>query len=101
MSNAVQQEEGAARFTVILSKELKAKVEGFHDTYKISQGAVIEVLLENMDMNVLGKHFEARQHNKVSKRGSKRQIIEKMKGMTPDQLAAIEAHIASLAAKKE
>jgi len=90
MSNEQVGQDGAARFTVILSKELKAKVESFHDTYKISQGDVIEVLVAQADAAIMGKHFEAKRDSKVELRGkmseTKKALLDKIKDLSPEAL---------------
>lgn len=91
-------EKGITRYTLILPQLHKIKIETIAKTYKISQGAVIEVLLDNMDVEKLTSAFEAKNEDKGSRKGSKRQIIEKMKDLKPEQLAEIAAHIAKITA---
>jgi len=98
MSKEFYKDKGLTRYMMVLPQIQKDKIEKVAKSFKISQGAVLEVLLDNMDLNALDQFFAAKREAKNSNKGSKRQIIEKMKGLKPEQLAEIEAHIAKVAA---
>ncbi len=92
-------EKGMARYTMILGPAHKDKIENVAKTYGISQGNVIEVLLDQMDESLLGSYFEAKKTVKGTRQGAKGAIVAKLKGLTPEQLRAAEAYIASLSAQ--
>lgn len=90
------EEKGMVRYTMILPKVHKDKIETVAKTYKITQGEVIEVLLDQMSVSLLGTHFEAKKESKGSNKSSKRSVIEAMKGLTKQQLLEVEKAIAEM-----
>lgn len=96
MATDFYKEKDMTRYTLILPKPHKEKIEKLAKVYHISQGAVIEVLLDNMDDVALTKHFETRRQAKGTHKGSRRQIIEAMKNLTPDQLKALATNISQM-----
>ena len=88
-------EKGMTRYTMILSKTHKEKIENVAKTYGITQGNVVEVLLDQMNVSLLGTHFETKRGAKSSRQGAKGAIVAKLKDMTPEQLKKVEAAIAA------
>jgi len=88
-------DKDVARYTMVLSEPHKDKLKKVSKTYGISQGEVVEVLLDQMNLGLLGGHFEAKRKSKTSDRISQRAVIEQLKGLTPEQLKAVEAAIAA------
>lgn len=79
------------RWTVVLPQAYKNKVEDFASKHRITQGEVLEVLLDQINVEVIGSHFEAKRENKVAQRGkmseTKKVLMEKLKDMSPDEIA--------------
>lgn len=89
-------DKDVSRYTLILSETHKEKLKKVAKTYSITQGEVVEVLLDQMNLGLLGGHLEAKRKTKTSDRVSQRSVIEQLKGLTPEQLKAAEAAIAAL-----
>lgn len=96
MSTGFYEEKGMARYTMILPREHKDKIAAVAKSFKISQGEVVEVLLEEMEVSMLRSRFEAKRNAKRSNKSSRREILEKMKGLTPEELKAVEETIVKL-----
>lgn len=88
------EEKGMARQMVIMSQESKATLKDVAKTYRLSQGELIDVLLENAVWDSLTTQMEAKRNEKVSSRVKKVSMAKKLEGLTPEQLAAVEAIIA-------
>jgi len=88
-------EKGMSRYTLILSEAHREKLKKVAKTYNITQGEVVEVLLDQMNLGLLGGHLEAKRKSKTSDRVSQRTVIEELKGLTPEQLMAVKAAIAA------
>lgn len=79
------------RYTVVVGKLAQARLASIAKQFKISQGAVMEVMIDNVDVQVLEDQFKARREQKVQSRGSKTELLEKMKKLTPEQRAYLES----------
>jgi hypothetical protein len=80
------------RFTIIVTKEHRVKLNKFAKSYKITQGEVVEVLLDYLERNedLLRSHFEAKREVKVDGRGKKSELFDRFKKLTPEQIALLE-----------
>lgn len=87
------EEKGYVRQMVILPKAHKDKMKKLAKVYGISQGAVVEVLLDKMNLNTLGPYFEEKHKSKSGGKTTKTELVKKMKDLTPEQIAAIEVII--------
>lgn len=83
-------DKGKLRYTVITTEQHREKLNKIAKTYRISQGDVIEVLLDQANLGLLGHHFDAKRESKSDGKLTKTELMKKMKGLTPEQLAAIE-----------
>lgn len=87
-------DKGLIRHMIVISELDRAKLKKVAKHYSIKQGDVVSVLLEQMNLATIGKHFEAR---RVALKGeaktTKTELVKKMKDLTPEQMAAIEAII--------
>jgi hypothetical protein len=94
---------GMTRYTLILPEVYKAKIETIAKQYKLTQGQVIEVMLDQMlDENEIAPFFIARAETKTdgrSKGTPKKKILESMKDLSSEQLAIIEAQISAMKAQ--
>lgn len=88
-------DKDVSRYTIVMSDGHKEKLKKVAKTYGITQGDVVEVLLDQMNLGLLGGHLEAKRKVKTSDRVSQRAVIEQLKGLTPEQLKAVEAAIAA------
>jgi hypothetical protein len=92
--------KGQVRYTVLLSNAHRAKIDQLTETFKLSQGDIIEVLLDHVDEVALKSPFEAKKANKVDGRGKvtgvKGEILAELKDMTPEQLETLKKQIAGI-----
>lgn len=87
----MQNEDQVARFTISVNKSHQRTLAELAKKYKISQGEVVEVMLDNADMDEMEAHFTKRRNEKVDLRsGADKVMITKIKTLTPAQLALIE-----------
>lgn len=84
------EQKGMVRHTIILTEANKTKLKETAKTYKITQGDVVEVLLDQMDLNQIGPHFEVRHAGKDTGKTSKSELVKKLTAASPETLAAIE-----------
>lgn len=89
------EKKGMARYTLILTETHKTKLKGVATAYGISQGDVVEILLDQMNTNHLDPFLKAKRNSKIDGRSpgglTQTAVIKKFKGATPEQLAAIAA----------
>jgi len=94
MSNndiTTEQPEGKdrQRFSIELGDEHRRQLAGYAKSYKLSQGEVLEVLLDRMTLdNELGVALTARREQKVAARSPKKELYQQLKNLTPAQIAA-------------
>ena len=84
-------EKGKVRYTLILDEKAKDKLLNVAKTYRITQGEVLEVLLNQLNLGLMGQHFEAKRLAKDDGKTSKTELSKMMRDATPEQLAAIQA----------
>lgn len=95
--------KGMARYTLIIGKEHKDKLDSFASKFGISQGNVVEVLLDQANQEVLAPFFNTKagmggRGRKASKTATQRDLIKMLKGMTPEQLEAAQKSIQAVKA---
>lgn len=98
------EEKGMVRYTMILPKAYKEKIEQIAKAFKITQGEVVEVLLDQSDINPSGAFdaaFVEKRASKATKKSSKRGIIADMKNLSPEDLAVVAEAIAKVKAEKK
>lgn len=85
--------KGMVRHMVILTEKHRDKLKKIAKTYGIKQGDVVEVLMDTADLARIGSQLEAKK--KATKGGTttKTELVKKMKDLTPEQIAQIEAII--------
>lgn len=93
------EEKGMKRHMLIMSKEHHAKLKTLAKQFKLTQGEVAEVMLDQIDVDGLMPHMEAKRKAKKSGAGvtTKTELVKKMKDLTPEQIAAIEKILAASA----
>jgi hypothetical protein len=62
-------------------------------TFNLTQGEIVEVMLDQINLNQIGGYFESKKAEKNNGKSTKTDLVKKMKGLTTGQLAAIEAII--------
>ncbi|MDR9847040.1 hypothetical protein [Herbaspirillum huttiense] len=93
-------EQKKSRYTIEISPEHQAKLAATAKQHKLSQGEVIEVLLELIDPAVHDPALAKRREEKVVERTAKRaaeapkkEVLAKFKSLSPEQQAALLANI--------
>lgn len=77
------------RFSIELGDDHRDVLAGTAKTYKVTQGEVIEVLLDRMTHdNGLCAALAAKREEKVAARRPKKDLMDQLKNLTPAQLAA-------------
>ena len=96
---------GLTRYTLILPETHKTAIETLAKRHKITQGQIIEVLLENMpDEEILAPFFRHKAETKTdgrSKKHPKRELLKDMKDLTLEQLAQLAAQVAQMKGEKQ
>lgn len=99
MTNPVTEEKTTDRYTVVLPVQYKEKITTLAKQHKISQGEVLEVLLDKMEPDMLGHHFDAKREAKVAHRAEnstvRKQLLTKIKNLPPEELAKLLAVVAA------
>jgi hypothetical protein len=84
-----QKDKHTTRSAVCLTEAHRYKVAKIAKTYRITRGEVIEVMLDQLNLDVLGPHFQTKRKFKESVRLTQASVIKKFKGATAEQLAEI------------
>lgn len=85
------EQDKQTRYTVVVDKLAQTRLASIAKQFKISQGAVMEVMIQNVDVQALEEQFKARREKKVQSRGSKTELLQKIKKLTPEQKAYLES----------
>lgn len=85
--------KGYVRHMVILPVEYKERLKSIAKKYKVTQGEVVEEMLNIFDKTELPNVLEERRAAKTSGRTTKTELLKRMKGLSQDQIEAIEAII--------
>lgn len=88
------EQKGMVRHMLILPETHKQKLKKIAGVYGLTQGEVVEVMLDQINLNMIGGHFEAKKTSKGAGKSTKADLIKKMKALTPAQMKAIEAILA-------
>jgi len=86
-------EEKGKRYAIVVEQTVQEKLAKIAKTYKISQGAVVETLMDSADMSKLEEAFKARREAKVAGRTGKTAILKRLSKLTPEQLEALAAQL--------
>jgi hypothetical protein len=79
------------RHMITLPEQQKEKLKKLSKDFHLTQGEIVDVLLEQIDLSLMGQHFEARRNGKLSGRSIQTDLIKKMKGLSQEQIAAIQS----------
>ena len=85
------EERGLVRHMVILSPEHREILKTEAKKVKLTQGELLEVLLDNADFTALAGKLKEKKEGKTAGKLTKNDLLKRMKGLTPEQLAAIDA----------
>jgi transcriptional regulator with XRE-family HTH domain len=77
------------RFALVVDQDVRDVINTVAKKYKISQGAVIQVLFDNVDMKQLDQAFVAKREHKVEFRGKKKTLMGKLAKLPPEELARL------------
>jgi predicted DNA-binding ribbon-helix-helix protein len=98
-------ENGLIRASFNMAETHKDAIEALAKKHKITQGQVIEVLLEQMrGEEELASFFKLKAETKTdgrSKKHPKRELLKDMKDLTPEQLAQLAAQVAQMKGEKQ
>lgn len=87
--------DARTRFSIDLNERHRDALAAIAKSYKITQGEVIEVLLDRADTtgdHLLGAALMAKRTSKVARRAPKKELYKQFKNLTPEQLqVALEA----------
>lgn len=84
--------EDTKRYTIVLSAAHQDKLAAVAKQFKISQGEVIEELLDHAaGLESMAERFTARREEKVAGRTSKKELLGKLKSLPAEELAALLA----------
>jgi hypothetical protein len=89
-ANTPNAPDDTKRYSVIINTAAQKRLGSIAKQFKISQGAVLEVLIDKADLDALTPELEARREAKTSTRSSKAALMEKLATLTPEQLAFLE-----------
>ena len=85
------EQKGMVRHTLILSEAHKKQLKELSKTAGITQGDLIEVLIDFAVANDLSEAFETKRNSRSDGRTTlKSALTKKLKDLSPEQLAAIE-----------
>lgn len=94
---------GMSRYTLILGKQHKEKLGQLAKKYRITQGSVIEAFLDSADLAAMEPHFQAKETKgggRVTQPVTQRDLINSLKGMSAEEMAAAQAAIAAIKTKE-
>jgi hypothetical protein len=83
--------KGMVRRTIILSENHFKKLKDSAKQVRLTQGEVLEVLLDNADFDALAGQFQVKRQSKQGGRQVDSALVKKMKGASPEKLAQIQA----------
>lgn len=89
-----ENEAADTRHMLVVGEVHKAKLKKLSKHFRLTQGEIVGVLLDKLDLSRMTPHFEELRNSKVDSRTSKSAILTRMKDLSQDQLAAIERLIA-------
>lgn len=89
----IYERRGEVRHMIVMKMSVREKIKNLAKAYRVQQGDVIDVVIENMDLTKVGPALEARRE--VKAKPKKTEIAKKIRGLSPEKLAQIEAIIES------
>lgn len=93
MANKETQEQLGKRFAIVVGADIQDRLNVIAKEHKISQGAVVGVLMDNANLHELAPHFKTKRSEKVNSRGSKTAIANRIAKLSPEQLEKILAQL--------
>jgi hypothetical protein len=78
------------RFTVVINAEAQERLAELAKHFKLSQGQVLEVLIDQVDLATLAHAFKARREEKVQTRATRRALRNTLETLTPAQRELLE-----------
>lgn len=78
------------RHSIVLTAVARESLSIIAKQYKITQGEVVEAFLDNMEPAVMAPIFGKIRDDKVAARTPKRDLMAKLRNLTPEQLIALE-----------
>jgi hypothetical protein len=93
MTEDTETKEAEKRYSIIVGKEVQERLASIAKEYKISQTDVVLTLVENTDLEAMAPKFKAKREDKVKSRGSKSAVLERLKGLSPEQLEKLLANL--------
>lgn len=89
----------SVRYTIDLDPAARERLSKLAKAYQLTQGEVIEVLVEDIDTpepdTFLDKMLKSKRQEKVEGRVKKRKLMGVLRKMSPEQLADLEAMAAA------
>lgn len=85
------EERGMIRHMVIITPDHRERLKAESKKVGLTQGEFMEVLLDNLDFTTLDEQFKAKKAGKNDGKLTKAELLKKMKDLTPEKLAAINA----------
>ena len=79
--------QGITRHMLLIRNSQLTVLKDLAKEFRIKQGEVVEVLVDNMDREALRAAFEAKRGDAGVTRNS---LVKQLKDMTPEQLAELE-----------
>ena len=92
-SQGFYEQQGKVRHMVILEKDSKTRLKDLSKRFNLTQGEVLDVMIEhgNIDELAAAGKFEEKKAGKREGKVTKGELLKKMKDLTSEQLAAIDA----------
>lgn len=83
-------EKERVRFSIDMPADYQAKLAELAKRFKITQGEAVQVMLDQIRL-LPEAPFVAKREEKVAARQPRKDLYKKLKSLSPEQLAAIEA----------
>jgi hypothetical protein len=81
------------RYTIDLDPAARDRLHRLAKAYQLTQGEVIEVLVEDIDMpepdTVFDRLLKSKRLEKLAQRAAARETLAKLKSLPPEEMAAI------------
>lgn len=81
------------RYTIDLDPTARERLHRLAKAYQLTQGEVIEVLVEDIDMpepdTVFDRLLKSKRQEKLAQRAATRETLAKLKSLPPEEVAAI------------
>lgn len=94
------EEKGMTRYGMVIPADTKEKLDSVAKTYGLSQGDVVQVLIEEMNAEALHDIFNAKRESKVDGRKTRtdfqRKLSKSVNKLTPEQIAVLNETIVKM-----